>query len=204
MRFWTRNLLLFLMSVPLASLAGAQALPTATQPMQLSAFAGVTGEDVGLGGSQNKGATVGVDVGVRRFFGVQPALEVRGTYASGGHIVADNKTAMIGVRAARTFGRIEPYADFLFGRGILDYGNGGFPNANYTLLYTHSAGNIYSPGGGFNLRVTEHFGAKIDGQYQRFATPVTAKKYIYVVPLTIGVVYNFDFNRHAKIDKHMR
>jgi len=52
--------------------------------------------------------------------------------------------------------------------------------------------------------VTEHFGAKADFQYQRFSTPVTASHHIHSEPLTFGVVYLFDFNRHAKIDKRMR
>jgi hypothetical protein len=204
LKLWARNLVLMLMSVPLVSLAGAQALPTATQTLTLSAFGGFSGVDVGFGGTRNLGATLGADVGFRHFAGLQPAVEVRGTYASGGHIVSNYKTLLIGGRVARTFGRIQPYADFLYGRGILDYGNGGYPNANYTLLYTHSAGNVFSPGGGINLTVTEHIAAKIDGQYQRFATPVTASQIIYTVPLTFGVEYRFDFNRHAKIDKHMR
>jgi hypothetical protein len=204
LKFWARNLSLFLVFVPLVSLAGAQALPTATQPLQLSAFGGFSGIDVGLGGTRNLGVTVGADLGIGRFFGVQPALELRGIYAAGGRIVANDKEILIGARLARSFGRIEPYGDFLFGRGILDYGNGGYPNSTFTLLYTHSAGNVFSPGAGINLGITEHIGAKIDGQYQRFATPVTASHYIHVVPLTFGVVYKFDFNRHAHIDKRMR
>jgi hypothetical protein len=196
--------LLFLFGFPLASVAGAQALPTATQPLQLSAFGGFTGVDVGLGGTRNLGATAGVDLGFGRYFGLQPAVELRGTEASGGHIVSSDKAVLIGVRVGHSFGRIHPYADFLYGRGILDYGNGGYPNANFTLLYTHSAGNVYSPGAGIDLQVTEHIGAKIDGQYQRFATPVNANHYIHTVPLTFGAYYRFDFNRHAKIDKRMR
>lgn len=204
MRFGARTLLLLLSGFPLVSIAGAQALPTATQLFQLSAFGGFTGTDVGLGGSRNLGATAGVDLGIGRYFGLQPALELRGTDAAQGGIVSSEKSLLIGGRVAHKYGRIQPYVDLLYGRGILDYGRGGYPNSTFTLLYTHTAGNVFSPGGGLDLAVTEHFGAKIDGQYQRFSTPVTASHQIYSVPLTFGVTYQFDFNRHAKIDKHMR
>ncbi len=204
MRFWARNLLLFLSCLSLVSLAGAQALPTATQLMQLSVFGGFTGADVHLVGTRNLGATAGVDLGIGRYFGLQPALELRGTYATDGRVVSSQKSALVGGRVARTYGRLQPYVDALFGRGILDYGLGGYPNPNFTLLYTHTAGNVISGGAGVNLAVTEHFGAKADFQYQRFSTPVTASHHIHSEPLTFGVVYLFDFNRHAKIDKRMR
>jgi opacity protein-like surface antigen len=204
MRLWARNLLLFLACLPWVSYAGAQSLPTATQLMQLSVFGGFTGADVGLGGSRNLGATAGVDLAIGRYFGFQPALEIRGTDATSGRVVASQKSALVGGRVSRTYGRIQPYFDALFGRGILDYGLGGYPNPTFTLLYTHTAGNVLSGGGGVNLAVTEHFGAKIDYQYQRFAAPVTASKHVTSTPLTFGVVYLFDFNKHAKIDKRMR
>jgi hypothetical protein len=71
------------------------------------------------------------------------------------------------------------------------------------LLYTHTAGNIFSPGAGIDFALTEHFGVKIDEQYQRVATPVTATHIIYITPLTFGVIYHFNFNRRAHFDKRM-
>lgn len=203
MRFWARNFLILLPFTVLSPLANAQALPTATQLLRLSVFGGATGMDIGLEGSQTIGATAGLDVGLGRFFGVQPGIELRGTETSEGGVVSGEKNALIGATVSRNFGHIQPYADFLFGRGILDYGHGGYPNSSFTLLYTHTAGNVLSPGAGINLSITEHFSVKLDGQYQRIATPVTAKHYIYTTPLTFGVIYNFNFNRHAHFDKRM-
>jgi hypothetical protein len=159
--------------------------------------------DIGLAGTRTIGATAGVDLGVGRFIGLQPGIELRGTDTTEGKAVSSEKDALIGVTIAHTFGRIQPYADFLYGRGILDYGSSGFPNPTHSLLYTHEAGNIFSPGAGINLSVTEHFSVKADGQYQRIATHVTTTHFIYMTPLTFGVIYNFNFNRHAHYDKRM-
>ena len=203
MRPPVRTLLFFLSLFSIAWLANAQARPTATQPLRLSVFGGATGADVGLAATRNLGATAGIDAGFGSFFGLQPAIELRGTDAADGHVVSSEKNALIGIRIAHSFGRIQPYVDVLYGRGILYYGNGGYPNPAFTLLYTHTAGNIFSPGAGIDLALTEHFSVKIDEQYQRVATPVTASHVIYITPLTFGVVYHFNFNRRPHIDKRM-
>jgi hypothetical protein len=203
LRFWARNLLILLPFTVLTSLAHAQALPTATQMLRLSVFGGATGMDIGLAGSRTLGATAGLDVGVGRFFGLQPGIELRGTETTQGGVVSSEKEALIGATVGRTFGHIQPYADFLFGRGLLDFGHGGYINSAQGLIYTSTPGNVLSPGAGINLILTEHFSVKLDGQYQRIATPVTATHYIYTTPLTFGVIYNFNFNRHAHFDKRM-
>lgn len=201
MRPWPRLLLLCLLLLPSVFHAGAQALPTATQPLTISAFGGFTGSDLGLDASRNLGGTAGVDVGFGSHFGLLPAAEVRGTYASGGHIVASDESVLGGIRIARTFGRIQPYFDFLYGRGILNYGPPGYPNSTYTLIYTHTAGNVLSPGGGIDLILNERFSVKVDGQYQYFSTPVNASQRIKVTPLTFGVAYKLDFNHHPRYNK---
>jgi len=203
LRSSARTLLFFLSIFSIAWLANAQALPTATQPLRLSAFGGATGADVGLGSSRNLGATAGVDAGFGSFFGLQPAIEIRGTDAADGHVVSSHKDALVGIRIGHSFGRFQPYVDVLYGRGILYYGYGGYPNPAFTLLYTHTAGNIFSPGAGIDFTLTEHFGVKIDEQYQRVATPVTTSHVIYITPLTVGVIYHFNFNRRPHIDKRM-
>jgi len=181
--------------------AGAQALPTATQSLRITAFGGFTGSDLGLGASRNLGGTGGVDVGLGSHFGVLPAVEVRGTYAVDGHVVASDKSVLGGVRLGHAFGRIQPYFDFLYGRGILDYGGAGYPNSTYTLIYTHTAGNVMSPGGGIDFSLGERLAVKVDYQYQRFATPVNASQRIIVTPITFGVSYKFNFNHHPRYDK---
>jgi hypothetical protein len=200
LRIWAR-LILCLFFVPCISRAGAQALPTATQALRISAFGGFTGSDFGLGASRNLGATAGVDIGVGGFHGVHPAVEVRGTYAVDGHVVASDKSVLGGIRLGHPFGRIHPYFDFLYGRGILDYGGAGYTNSTYTLIYTHTAGNVMSPGGGFDLSLSERFAVKVDYQYQRFATPVIPAQHITVTPITFGVAYKFNFNHHPRYDK---
>jgi hypothetical protein len=195
-----RTLLFFLSLFSIAWLANAQARPTATQPLRLSVFGGATGADVGLAATRNLGATAGIDAGFGSFFGLQPAIELRGTDAADGHVVSSEKNALIGIRIAHSFGRIQPYVDVLYGRGILYYGNGYLTP---TSIYTYTSGNILSPGAGIDLALTEHFSVKIDEQYQRVATPVTASHVIYITPLTFGVVYHFNFNRRPHIDKRM-
>jgi hypothetical protein len=56
---------------------------------------------------------------------------------------------------------------------------------------------VYSPGVGADYNFTHNLALKADAQFQHWDTPVVASGTIHPVALTLGVVYNFDFNpRH--------
>lgn len=177
--------------------AHAQAAPTATRPLSLSAFGGLTGTYTGLGGGRNLGITAGIDFGVHSYFGFRPYLEGRGTYPVDDGQVDAQKSALGGLRVDRQVHRgLRVYGDLLFGRGEIDYQQGGYPSPSGNLLYLRSTSNIVSPGLGFEYRLTNSFSFVADGQFQHWDTPATASGSLWSKPITLGVRYHL-FNRSS-------
>ncbi len=179
-----------------AAAASAQVRPSATQNMELSAFAGVNGTNSGLNSGKNIGITAGADLSVHLFSHYLPSVEVRATYPffRGGSASAENVFA--GFKVERIFGPFHPYVDALYGRAQLQYANGGYPNPAGTFVYTKSYGNVPSLGGGLDFNLNRHFALKADAQYQRYPVPVTESRRINAYVGTLGVVYRFDFDGH--------
>ena len=175
--------------------ARAQALPTASANVRISAFAGVAGNLTGLETAKNGDITAGIDIGIRPFFGFYPALEGRGMYPveRGQLVSADNLLG--GLRLARHKNRFTPYADVLFGRGLLKYANGGLPDSSGTLYYLQNTSNVISLGVGTDWDWSEHLSLKADLQLQRYDSPVVTTGTLFSKVLTIGVVYRLGFNR---------
>ncbi len=190
------GLLAVALSVSIA--AHGQAEVTASQAMELSAFGAGTVTWTGLEQSRNAGITAGVDLAFRPFFGVRPALEIRGTYPFDNGEVIGEKSGLAGVRFMKTYRRFNPYVDVLYGRGELNY-VGGFIVG--TFRYDRTTTNVYGFGGGIDFSLTPRFDIKADAQVQHWGTPVTSDGKIYSTPVSLGVVYRFDFNHHAKADK---
>jgi hypothetical protein len=188
--------LLFFSLVACSTIVHAQAVPAATQPLQISAFGAATGTWTGLGASRNIGITAGVDIGWKPFYRFYPSIEVRGTYPIDDGQVDAQKNILYGFKAERYYGRLHPYGDFLIGRDKIDYQNGGYPSPDGTLLYINSISNVFSYGGGLDLTLTDHFALKVDGQFQHYGVPVNSTGHIWSKPLSVGIVYHFDFNHH--------
>ena len=184
------------------SLVHAQAMPAASRPFTISAFGGATGTFTGLDGGKNLGITAGGDLGFKPFHYYYPSVEVRGTYPIDDGHVDSQKNILGGVKVERFFGNFHPYVDFFFGRGKIDYLNGGYPNPAGTLLYLDSISNVYGPGGGLDFVLTDHFALKIDAQYQHYGAPVTTSGSLWSTPLTIGVVYRFGGVYPSKAEIH--
>jgi len=180
-----------------AGAALAQSSPTASKLLEISTFGGITGTYTGLSGGRNLGITAGVDIGVRpSFFGFRPYFEGRGTYPmDGGHIDAQ-KDALGGVRMQRTvLPSLRVYGDFLFGRGEIDYQNGGYPSPSGNYLFLRSTSNVVSPGVGAEYQLTKNFSGLVDAQFQHWDTPAKPSGSLWATPITVGVRYRFDFNR---------
>ena len=188
-------------SLVCTSISVAQATPAATQPIHLSGFGAITGSYTGLEGSRNLGLTAGFDVGFKPLYRLYPSAEIRGTYPINSGAIAGEKNFLAGIKIERPYGVLHPYGDALYGRNKIEYLNGGYPNANGTLLYLESISNVLSFGGGFDVDLTPHFAAKFDGQFQRYDTPVTASGEIYTKAFSAGVVYRIDFNHHFHYDR---
>jgi hypothetical protein len=191
------SLAIFLSIASPVRIGHAQGVPTATQQLQLSAFAGGTGTFTKIEGGKNLDITAGVDLTYLGLRLARPSIEVRGSYPIDKGTINSQKSVLAGPKVEHAFGRVHPYVDFLIGRGEIDYGMGGFPVGN--ILYISSTSTIYSPGGGVDFNFTRRIDLKADVQYQHWDTPVVASGTVHPVAVTIGGVYRFDFNpRHHR------
>ena len=181
----------------------AQGTATASRALDPSAFLGITGDYTGLNGSRNLGLTAGIDVGFHPFFGFLPAVEIRGIYPADSGVVVGEESVEGGLRVQKRLRGIRPYADALFGRGQLNYQNGGYVVPAQNFSYLQSTSNLYSLGIGVEIDATEHFALLLDGQAQHWNLPFTpgsasiASSSIYSKVGTIGVVYRFGWLDHG-------
>ena len=168
--------------------AHAQAVPTASANLRLSAFAGVSGNYTGVDLAKNADVVAGFDIGFRPFAGFLPSIEARGQYPiDKGHVVAQ-ENALVGLRLGRRKQNFNPYGDVLFGRGKLEFANGR-PNPAGTFLVLSNTTNVLSLGGGLDYNLSPHFAAKGDFQIQKYDTPVSASGSVYSKVFTVGIVY---------------
>ena len=175
----------------LAGTAHAQALPTASAAIRIQAFAGISGDYTGLELAKNLGFTGGVDVGFRPFKTFYPMIEVRGMYPIDSGSLIQLRNVLGGLRLGRRKGPFAGYGDVLYGRGQLNYLNGGLPNSTDTLLYQQTLSNVYSLGAGVDWDWTQHLGLKGDFQLQHYNTPVSPQGNIYSKVFTAAVIYRF-------------
>lgn len=181
----------------------AQSIPTASRGVVPSAFGGITGTYTGLYGSRNLGITAGFDVGFRPIFGLLPSIEVRGTYPVDNGSVVGEEHAEGGLRLQKRFGPVRPYVDFLFGRGELNYQNGGLAVPMQAFRYLQTTTNVISPGIGFETDITPHVALLLDGQVQFWSVPfdpsgkTANSSHIISFPGTVGVVYRFNWLQHG-------
>ena len=173
----------------------AQAVPTASQALQISVFGLGTGTYTGLNGGRNLGITAGANVEVRPRHSIYPSLEARGTYPIYGGQVDRQKNILGGLKLSKHYGSLHPYADILVGRGQISYENGGLPNPAGTYQYLHSPSTVVSPGLGIDYAVGEHIQLKADLQIQHYSTPVTASGSLFAKPLSVGVIYRLNSAR---------
>jgi Outer membrane protein beta-barrel domain len=172
-----------------ASQAHAQDIPTAVARIQLYGWGGVSGNFSGVALAHNLDVAAGVDLEFRPFFSLYPALELRGLYPiDKGQVVAE-KNALIGIRLARHVHPFTPYGDALFGRGQLNFLNGGYPTPSGSFFVLSNTSNVLSFGAGTDYALNSRFALKGDFQFQRYASPVTTSGYIYSKVFTVGVVY---------------
>lgn len=173
-----------------------QALPTATQPLQLSVFSGFGGVFTGLREGKNLDLLAGADLGLSPVHGFRPTVEVRGAYPVDGGSVDSQKSILGGIKTDFLLNHhLRPYADFLFGRGQINYHGGyQFNNQIYVLTTT----NVYSFGGGFDYDLTEHFAVRLDGQFQKWGYAPTASGNIYSKVGNAAIVYRFNFGHRYR------
>jgi len=89
------------------------------------------------------------------------------------------RTYEIGPRAYLTRGAFEPYAKVLFGRGVYNF-HDSIANVAY---------NIYTFGGGFDLKVRRSMNVRADYEYQNWTGFPLGTLHPSVI--TVGVAYHF-------------
>lgn len=189
-----------LLSLIVASLAAAtghaQIVTTASQQLQLSAFAAGTGTFTDFEGGKNLGVTAGVDLTYLSLRLLRPSIEVRGSYPINRGTISSQENILAGIKVEHAFGPLHPYADFLIGRGEIDYRIGVLPVGDFIVL--SSTSTVYSPGIGLDYSLSHHFSFKADAQFQRWNTPAVEQPVIHPVAISLGAIYHFDFNSHHR------
>ena len=198
-------------SALLPGVLNAQAGPTATRDLQLSAFVltgdrytglgGPPGPTFGLGG-RNVTLTAGVDLGFFHTHHTTLAAEVRGSYPLFEGYVDGQKSISGGLRvernfAAPTWSRVHPYVDVLAGRGEIHYVNGGFPVPPVTYLTTPST--VIGGGGGIDFDITARWALRGDAYFEHWRTPVTADGTILSKQGSGGIVYRFGTGSKVRV-----
>ncbi len=194
---WFPTLIIVAVGASACVRGSAQAVPTATQRLQLSAFGGISGVYTGFNSGRNLGITAGIDLGIRPVYSLFPSLEARGTYPLDKGQTDNQRNILFGLKLARHYRRFHPYADFLFGRGEIQYPN-GYDTPNRDFFYTQSTSNVFSPGVGFDLQLANHFSFKVDAQFQRYSSPVANSGHVLAKAVTFGSVYRFSFGEHRR------
>lgn len=186
----------------LAHTATAQSIPAGTQQLQLSVFGGATGTFTDFEGGKNLDITAGADLTFLNFRLFRPAFELRGSYPIDQGHISSQKNFLVGPKVEYPIGRLHPYADFLIGRGEINYLNGGFVFGPTLYISTNTL--VYSPGIGLDYNFTHSLAVKADAQFQHWNTPAIVSGVIHPTALTLGATYTFDFNprhRHTR-DEH--
>ncbi len=169
--------------------ADAQDVPAARARIQLYGFGGVSGDFTGVGLAKNLDITAGADLEFRPFFTLYPAVEVRGSYpVEKGNVVAE-KNLLGGLRLGRHVHPFSPYGDILFGRGQLNFANGGYPTPDGSYYVISDTSNVLSFGAGTDISLNGRWAGKADFQFQRYQSPVTTTGYVYAKVFTVGLVY---------------
>jgi hypothetical protein len=178
------------------SACSQQALPTATQPLQLSVFGGVGGVFTGLQDGKNFDVLAGADLGLPPVHSMRPEIEIRGVYPADHGLVDSQKSILGGLKLDFLLShRLRPYGDVLFGRGEINY-NGGYQFGNQIYLLTTT--NVYSFGGGFDYDLTNRLALRIDGQFQRWGYAPTPSGNIYSKVGSAAIVYRFNFDHRYR------
>jgi opacity protein-like surface antigen len=150
---------LFLAAIAATQTVWAQAIPTATKAIGISAFGGVERlwPDYATGGY---GYFLGGGV-TRHYRWFDPSIEIRYSHGSGPAVT--EKTIEGGLKFEKVIGpggRFHPYGELQAGYGIIDYKFPPYPG------YDSDNSAIYGIGGGLDFDITTQFAIKGDYQYE--------------------------------------
>jgi len=179
----------------LSTFAHPQAIPTARRDGSGygSFFVMGTNTKTGFLGS-NDSITVGANIGLRNVFTLNPALEIRGTLPLVTGSSPSERNFLGGPVLRRRFGIVQPYANYLFGIGILKYPGTYTYDSN---VYVRTASFLSSPGAGLNVFVRPNVSFKADIQWQNWNVPAIPSGKSTARSVSFGVDYRFELG-HKK------
>jgi len=165
-----------LLAATAAPLLHAQEIPTETRAGELQVGMGYSYSSPDYTEDHFTGPSIYATFDFRDHIGIEGTFH----YVSGGNQQIYEKTYEIGPRYVWHVSRLNPYAKLLVGRGVFNY-----PNNTANLAY-----NMYSVGGGVDVRVKPYLNVRvIDVEMQKWGsfppnglTPIVA---------TFGVAYRF-------------
>jgi hypothetical protein len=141
-------------------------------------------------GGNNLSVIAGADIGFYSLGHYEFAGEVRGSLPVDQGKIVGQRALQGGLRVSyESSHTLRPYVDALFGRGQMDYQQGGYPVGN--LLYKQTAGNVYGGGGGVEWDLMRQISLKADAQVNQWSTPVTERGYVRSVQFSVGAAYRF-------------
>ena len=174
--------------------SAAQSLATARRSAEITAFGGYTVSHPDYGGTSYNGETVGANFTLFNRWWVDPSLEARFSHSSN-PIISEN-SFLVGPRIQKDYGRFHPYAEALFGVGVISY----HPPPSFSPNDNQDSGRNISFGGGVDFDVTRNFSAKVDFQEQNWNLgknpPFQPDGSDYTLApslLTFGVTYHLPF-----------
>lgn len=161
------------------SFAGAQAAPTASRVGDLQVGAGFSHAQTDYLPYTVNGFTTYFTFDTKyHHLGVEGAFR----YINDSSSNIYEKTYEIGPRYSRTYGKFQPYAKFLYGRGVFNFADQGVTVAN--LAY-----NMFAIGGGVDYHLIPSINIRGDYEYQRWLSfpPHGLTPSVF----TIGAAYHF-------------
>lgn len=150
-------------------------------------FSGYVRDNNGVSGV-DRSAMVGMELTFQPWLKMDPNVEMRAVYPVKSGDGASEKSVLAGLSFSHTFRRFRPYGDFLYGRGRIEYPK-SYEYNNY--VYVNSASNIFSPGGGVDVRLWGRLSLKADFQYQHWHTAAVSGEHVWSEVGSVGLSYRF-------------
>jgi hypothetical protein len=186
-----KKLVVFFIAAVLGIHAESQAIPTATH-----------GSDLQVGGSylfgypdyspeKAYGFGIFVDYDFMQHYGL--TFDYRRADVSQ-HV--DNETSYeFGARYHRSYGRLTPYIRAAAGRGIYqfaptDHSNPGSEGFSAAQSGASTGYTLYDLAGGVDVKLSSHFSARVEGDYQRWLSGPNLENGLTPVLYTAGIGYH--------------
>jgi hypothetical protein len=169
-----------------ACIAHAQALPTASRLADAQVGGLYVNADSDYSRSRFNGYGIYGDLDFHHGFGAEAEFHFVGDGDPNTNVY--ERTYEIGARYSRHYGRYQPYAKLMIGRGVF----------NYSFNVANLAYNIGAIGIGSDIRVKRHFNVRVDYEYQKWlsfpeqGTPgLTNNNSLSPTLLSAGAAYHF-------------